>query len=147
LNDGDKVMIDLKVKDFLTHNAPVITSSTLLSEAVDQIEGSSQDSAVVVDNDQVVGILSERDCLKTLLSNSYFCDGAPSVKEFMKTNVVTVDANENIHDVASKLVSDTAEFCDQTCFPVLQNNVYIGLIGVKGLVEALNQYYRTCQAY
>lgn len=140
-------MIDLKVKDFVTHNAPVITSSTLLSDAVDKIEGSDQDSAVVVDNDQVVGLLSERDCLKTLLSSSYYCDGAPTVKEFMKKNVMTVSADDNIHDVASKLVSENAEFCDQTCFPVMQNNVYIGLIGVKGLVEALNQYFKTCQAY
>lgn len=140
-------MIDLKVKDFITTNAPVITSSTLLSDAVDKIEQSPQDSAVVVDNDQVVGILSERDCLKTLISNSYYCDGAPTVNEFMKSGVVTVNAEDNIHDIASKVVSNTAGFCDQTCFPVMQNNVYVGLIGVKGLVEALNQYFKTCQAY
>ncbi|MGB0898728.1 CBS domain-containing protein [Psychrobium sp. nBUS_13] len=141
------MMIDLKVKDFITQNAPVITSTTLLSDAVDKIEQSDQDSAVVVDNDQVVGILSERDCLKTLISSSYYCDGAPTVKEFMKSDVVTVNADDNIHDVAAKVISDTAGFCDQTCFPVMQNNVYVGLIGVKGLVEALNQYFKTCQAY
>ncbi|MCG7533055.1 CBS domain-containing protein [Psychrobium sp. MM17-31] len=140
-------MIDLKVKDFITQNAPVITSSTLLSDAVDQIEKSPQDSAVVVENERVVGILSERDCLRTLVSSSYYCDGAPTVSDIIKTNVVTIDAEDNIHDVASKVISDTAGFCDQTCFPVMQNNVYVGLIGVKGLVEALNQHFKSCQTH
>ena len=140
-------MIDLKVKDFVTHNAPVITSTTLLSDAVDQIEASTQDSAVVVEQGVVVGMLSERDCLKTLISSSYHCDGAPTVNEFMKKNVIMVNADENIHDVANKLLSGHGGFCEQTCFPVMQNDVYIGLIGVKGLVEALNQYFKTCQAY
>lgn len=140
-------MIDLKVKDFVTHNAPLITSTTLLSDAVDKIEASTQDSAVVVEEGVVVGMLSERDCLRTLISSSYYCDGAPSVSEFMKRDVVTVDASENIHDVANRLLSSNGSFCDQTCFPVMQNDVYIGLIGVKGLVEALNQYFKTCQAY
>ena len=138
-------MLNLKVKDFLTHNAPVIDSSTLLSDAIDKIEASTQDSAIVIDDGIVVGILSERDCLKTLISSSYYCDGAPVVKEFMKANITTVEFEENIHDIANKVISSSDGFCGQTCFPVMQNNVYIGLIGVKGLVEALNQYFKNCQ--
>lgn len=141
-------MIDLRVKDFMTHKPPQVTSTTLLADAVSTIEASDQDSAVVIDNDKVVGLLSERDCLKTLISNSYHCDGAPMASEFMNTNVSTVDADDNILDIANKVVNrDSGGFCVQTCFPVMQQGVFVGLIGVKGLVEALNQHYKTCKAY
>ncbi|MDP2562611.1 CBS domain-containing protein [Psychrobium sp. 1_MG-2023] len=138
------MMIDLKVKDFMTHQPPQITSTALLADAVSTIESSDQDSAVVVDDNQVVGILSERDCLKTLISNSYYCDGAPHVSEFMKTSIKTVESEDNILDLANNVVNGTSGFCDQTCFPVMQHGVFVGLIGVKGLVEALNKYYKSC---
>jgi len=140
-------MIDLRVKDFMTHQPPRITSATLLADAVTIIENSDQDSAVVIDDEKVVGLLSERDCLKTLISNSYHCEGAPKASEFMKSSISTVDAEDNILDVASKVVNGVGGFCEQTCFPVMQQGVFVGLIGVKGLVEALNQHYKTCKAY
>lgn len=140
-------MIDLRVSDFMTQKPPQVTSNTLLADAVSTIEASDQDSAVVVDNEQVVGLLSERDCLKTLISNSYHCDGAPTASEFMNKAVVTVEADDNILDVANKVVNTQNDFCAQTCFPVMQQGVFVGLIGVKGLVEALNHHYKTCKAY
>lgn len=140
-------MINLKIKDFMSHQPPKIIATTLLADAISIIENSPQDSAVVLDNNKVVGLLSERDCLKTLIANSYYCDGAPIVSEFMKSDIVTVDAEDNIIDLANKVVSCTTGFCDQTCFPVMQQEEFVGLIGIKGLVEALNQHYKTCKAY
>ncbi|MHC4516823.1 MAG: CBS domain-containing protein, partial [Planctomycetota bacterium] len=61
-----------KVRDLMDTKFVTLKADLNLSEAIDiLIENKITGAAVVDDEDRVIGILSELDCLKTLLNAAY----------------------------------------------------------------------------
>ena len=76
---------------------------------------------VVDDQGELVGMLSELDCLKIALNAGYYGDSGGPVSEYMTPDVETIDAEMSIIDLAQKFLS-----CGYRRFPVLRNNRLVG---------------------
>jgi CBS domain-containing protein len=87
---------------------------------------------VVNDQGELVGMLSELDCLKVSLNAGYYGDWGGPVADFMSPDVETVDADMNIVDLAQKFVD-----CGFRRFPVLRNNRLVGQISRRDVLRAL----------
>jgi CBS domain-containing protein len=59
---------------------------------------------VVDDHGDLVGMLSETDCLKIALNAGYYGDSGGPVGDFMTPQVESVDAEMNIIDLAQKFL-------------------------------------------
>lgn len=89
---------------------------------------------VVNDQGELVGMLSELDCLKIALNAGYYGDWGGPVGDYMTPNVESVDADMNIIDLAQKFLNSGFRR-----FPVLRNNRLVGQISRRDVLRALSE--------
>jgi CBS domain-containing protein len=89
---------------------------------------------VVDDKGDLVGMLSELDCMKVALNAGYYGDWGGPVADFMSTTVESVDAEMNIVDLAQKFMDS-----GYRRFPVLMNNRLVGQISRRDALRALSK--------
>lgn len=88
---------------------------------------------VVNSKGELVGIISEGDCIKQISESRYF--NMPmtetKVEDHMVKNVETIDGNMNIFDAANKFLKSK-----RRRFPILKNGILIGQISQKDILKA-----------
>jgi CBS domain-containing protein len=87
---------------------------------------------VVDDAGNLVGMLSELDCLKVALQAGYHGSYGGPVSEYMSKDVETVNAEMSIVDLASKFLDS-----NYRRFPVTDRNRLIGQISRRDVLRAL----------
>jgi CBS domain-containing protein len=87
---------------------------------------------VVDETGNVVGVLSQKDCLKVALSAGYYGESGGRVSEFMSRNARTVDADTSILEVAEMFMQD-----EYRRYPVMEDNRLIGQISRHDVLRAL----------
>lgn len=89
---------------------------------------------VVNDNNQLIGIISETDCIKHISESKYYnmpSDTNNTVGKYMVTDVDTIDKDMNIFDAAFKFISSR-----RRRFPVCDNGKLIGQLSQKDVLKA-----------
>lgn len=89
---------------------------------------------VVNDQGELIGMLSETDCLKVALNAGYYGDWGGPVAEFMTPDVETIDADMNIVDLAQRFLDSGFRR-----FPVIRDNRLIGQISRRDVLRALSE--------
>ena len=94
------------MQDYMLSNPVKITADTDVFEAIHQILIYKVSGVCVVDDNNIlIGVLSEMDCLRAILSAVYNdSPGAGNAHEFMTTDVFTVSLHDNIVDVANDML-------------------------------------------
>lgn len=91
---------------------------------------------VVNERDELVGMISEGDCLKQVVKGKYhnLPDAKSTVAEHMITDVITIDPDKDIFDAAH-------QFLDKRIrrFPVLRDGKLVGQISQKDIMKAVMQ--------
>ena len=88
---------------------------------------------VVNDRNELVGIISEGDCIKQISESRYY--NMPmqdqTIEKHMASNVETIDGNMNIFDAANKFLQSK-----RRRFPILENGKLVGQISQKDVLKA-----------
>ena len=122
-----------RVRDFMAGRLVKFTPDTDMLDAIHELVHHRIAGAPVVDEQgELVGMLSETDCLKVALGAGYYGDAGGPVREYMTPIVETVDAEMSIVDLAQK-------FCETGFrrFPVLQGHRLVGQISRRDVLRAL----------
>ncbi|NMM41102.1 CBS domain-containing protein [Pseudoalteromonas arctica] len=134
-------MLNTKVKDFMQRKLPHITPETEMTTAIAELQKFKLLGAPVFDdNKSLVGFISEQELLKPLMQNSYFCDGVVKVAQLMQTEVVTVNADTNILELAEQMKTGKPKN-----YPVVEGSMVIGMIGRSDILKAMYENYLSCQ--
>ena len=99
------------VTKYMATRLITFTPETDIREAMDVLIKKKITGAPVLDaNKQLVGMLSEVDCLKTLLEGPYNKEPSQkgTVQDFMSKSVKTINASKNILDAAYELSRDNS---------------------------------------
>lgn len=121
------------VRDYMSANLITFTPDMDILTAINQLIEKRISGGPVVDNQgNLVGVLSEKDCLRVALQASYHGESAGNVAEFMQKEVKTVDADASIPDVAAMFLRDG---CRR--YPVMRNNRLVGQISRRDVLRAL----------
>lgn len=128
------MLASLKVKDYMTANKCAFTPDMDILRAIHKMLDSQISGAPVLDNHgNMVGFLSEKDCMQVALNSAYQQDGAAGrVSEFMTPNVDTVDVDTPIIDVAELFLKGSYKR-----FPVVKDNRIVGTIARRNILRAL----------
>ncbi|MDB9842508.1 CBS domain-containing protein [Polaribacter sp.] len=89
---------------------------------------------VVNDENELIGIISETDCIKHISEGKYYnmpSDTNNTVGKHMVRDVDTIDKNMNIFDAAFKFISSR-----RRRFPVTENGKVIGQLSQKDVLKA-----------
>jgi len=123
------------VKDCMSTLPPGIPSSTLIFEAIEKLAEYPVAAAPVVDGkNEIIGFISEHECISTVLQRGYYCDPAATVNEVMCTEMEAVQAWDNIVDLAQKMLSTPRQV-----FPVADNHKLIGMVNRSMVLHALKE--------
>ncbi|MBP6701243.1 MAG: CBS domain-containing protein [Halioglobus sp.] len=91
---------------------------------------------VVDDDGNLVGILSELDCLRAALGATYNKTGVGLVRDHMtRDNLLVAHPNENILDVAQEMLLKK-----HRRLPVVENGQLIGQITCRQLLSAVRKF-------
>ena len=123
-----------QVKDYMTTKLITFKPEQSVEEVIDTlIKYRISGGPVVNDKNELIGIISEGDCIKQISESRYY--NMPldnnSVEKHMVTNVETIDANMNVFDAANKFLD-----AKRRRFPIVENGKLIGQISQKDILKA-----------
>jgi CBS domain-containing protein len=126
-------MKSAKVRDYMSGKLITFTPDTDVMDAVQVLIENRITGAPVVDNHgDLVGMLSEFDCLKVVLEAGYNDHPGGPVSALMTEDVETVDANTSIFDLTQMFLKSGFRR-----YPVMENNELVGQVSRKDLLRAL----------
>lgn len=127
----------VKVSDYMTRKLITFTEDTDLFEAIRVFSETQVSGAPVTDNDdQLIGIMSEVDCLRGILDKTYHEEEVGgTVGEFMTRTIDTVDANTDIIAVAEQFIHR-----GRRRIPVVEDGKLIGQVSRKDILRAVNDF-------
>ncbi|WP_026971138.1 CBS domain-containing protein [Aliagarivorans marinus] len=133
-------MQDLSVKQYMRRQFLSFTPETSISDISHALVESGQLGAPVVNqHKQLVGWVSERDCLVQMLQAGYYCDQTALAKDLMKPEVLSVSPETSILDLARQMTDDKPKV-----YPVVENQRIIGLIDRSMVLKVLDQQQQQC---
>ena len=126
--------IPFKVSDYMTRKLITFKSDQRIESAIDTLIKYRISGAPVVNaKNELIGIISEGDCIKHISESRYY--NMPmdnnTVEKHMAKNVDTIDGNMNIFDAANKFLESK-----HRRFPIVENGKLIGQISQKDILKA-----------
>jgi CBS domain-containing protein len=126
------------VKDYMARRLTTLEPDTEILHAVHTLIKNDISAAPVVDKDgTLVGILTEKDCMRVVLNACYHSEYGGTVADFMSTEVETLSPCDSITDAAR-------HFLDKRYhrYPVLDNNRLVGQISRRDVLRALGDAWQ-----
>lgn len=123
------------VKDFMSGKLVKFTPDTDVLDAIHELLLHRIAGAPVVDDHgNLVGMLSEFDCMRVVLTSGYHDEPGGPVSEYMVTDVHTVDAGTSIMDMAELFMKS-----GYRRYPVIKDNRLVGQISRRDVLRALGE--------
>ncbi|MFW8591365.1 CBS domain-containing protein [Glaciecola sp. 2405UD65-10] len=128
-------MESLKVQDYMNRRAVKLLPSMPVAEAVERLLLSKQTGGPVVNSqNELIGFLSEQDCLSQMITSSYYREQVARVEDIMKTPVLSVQGNDSIIELAQMMIKEKPKV-----YPVLdESGVLIGSISRSEVLNAID---------
>ncbi|WP_299383274.1 CBS domain-containing protein [uncultured Lacinutrix sp.] len=129
--------VDFKVSDFMTKDLITFKAEQSVEDVVNiLIKQKISGGPVVNDKNELIGIISEGDCIKQISDSQYY--NMPmennSIEKHMAKNVETIDGNLNIFDAAKQFLDSK-----RRRFPIVEEGKLVGQISQKDILKAAMQ--------
>jgi len=133
-------MHSMQVKDVMSRQYPRLELGTSLSSVVEQLQEYNLTGAPVVNqHNELKGFVSEQDCIRKLISASYFCDSNVTVEEVMTKQPLSIPPEMGLVDLAQKFVSERPKV-----YPVIEDDEVVAVVSRSDVMAALAQHLNTC---
>ena len=124
----------VSVSDYMTRNLITFRPEQTVEEVIQKlIQHKISGGPVVNEKNELIGIISEGDCIKQISDNRYY--NMPfehnKIEAHMVKNVETIDGNLNIFDAANKFIQSK-----RRRFPIVENGKLVGQISQKDILKA-----------
>ena len=127
----------VNLRDYMLPNPVKVRRDDNVLDAMQVIIDNKISGVCVVDDDaNLVGVLSELDCLRAVLGAIYNNSGIGVVRDYMATdNLVVAHPNEDIVDVAQDMLLK-----NKRRRPVVEDGKLIGQITCRQLLTAVKKF-------
>lgn len=127
------MLAKITIADYLTRNIFTVKEGDDVLVAIKQLLSHKLTCAPVVDQSgNLVGMLSEKDCMRVVLESSYNLGMSGKVSDFMNKEIISVNAESSIVDLADKFKDSSVR-----SFPVFDNKELIGIVSRTDVLRAL----------
>lgn len=131
----------IRVKDIMAEHLTPLHEQMSLAQAVDHLMQSGMLGLPVINHQQqLVGFLSEHDCIPYLIGDSYHCDSHVLVKDMMHTQPLTIAADTSIFEMAQMMATDKPKI-----YPVMDGHKLVGVVDRRAVMAALNKQLKGCR--
>ncbi len=126
-----------RVRDFMTTNLVTLQPDAEILHAVHKLVQHDIAGAPVVDDQgELIGMLTEKDCMKIALNAGYYGEYGGKVSEFMSTEIETIGPDEGIVEAAKRFLDKRYHR-----YPVVQGRQLVGQISRRDVLRALDQIW------
>ena len=123
----------LAAKDYMTASLITFTPDMNVMNAINTLVKHRVSGAPVVDqHGNLVGLLSEKDCMKVAMQAGYYEEVGGVVADYMTHQVVTVESETSVLDVAKLFLEKGPRR-----YPVVEDNRLVGQISRRDVLRAL----------
>jgi len=126
------------VTEYMTRDLITFKKDTDINLVIKSLLDNRISGAPVLDDDgQVVGLIDDKDCLQVLFGNVYnrLPASKDTVSNYMSNVMKSIDASQNILDVASVFVSSPFK----RLMVLDENNKLIGQISRRDILRAIKE--------
>ena len=125
------------IADYMSTELVSVSPEDDIIEAMRRLLHWQLSGAPVLDqSEQMVGILSQKDCLAIVYNAAYHQEWGGSVSQYMSRDVEHIEARSSIVDAADKFLHSSFRR-----FPVLRDGKLVGLISRHDILRALDELY------
>ncbi|MEA3286769.1 MAG: CBS domain-containing protein [Candidatus Marinimicrobia bacterium] len=126
-------MEKINVGDFMAKKVVVFKPEMDIYAAIDELVKSAISGAPVVDdNGKLIGIISQKDCLRTLANGVFHDAPAGPVSEYMTEAVMSIGPEMDIFTVADLFLNNVYRR-----IPVVENDIVVGQISRRDVLCAI----------
>ena len=108
-----------------------ITPEAMVYEAIERMANVEVGALLVMDQDKLIGVISERDYTRKVILEAKSSRETP-VREIMTTEVITVDHNQTIEDCMKLMTSHHVRH-----LPVMDSSRIIGVLSIMDVVKGI----------
>ena len=134
-NTTPKSSEPILVSDYMPKKLITFKAEQPIEDVIDTlITNRISGGPVVNDKNELIGIISEGDCMKQISESRYYnlpIDKNSTVEKAMVKQVETIDGNMNIFDAANKFLQSK-----RRRFPIVENGKLVGQISQKDVLKA-----------
>ena len=134
-NTPQEENVPILVSDYMTKKLITFREEQPIEDAIDVlIKQKISGGPVVNEKNELVGIISEGDCIKQISESRYYnsqIGKSNTVGKAMVKEVETIDGNMNILDAANKFLESR-----RRRFPIVENGKLVGQISQKDVLIA-----------
>ena len=130
-------MFDKPISEYMTQKVITFSPDMTIYEATAILAKNKFSGAPVVnESNELIGMLSEKDCLKTVVDSYYNQRPSSSltVKDYMSGNVISVGEDKTVIEVAYMFVHSNFKR-----FPVVRGNVLVGQISRSDILKLISE--------
>jgi len=132
---------DITVKEFMSASLVSFSPDTDIFAAIKLLVGRGVSGAPVLDQfGNIIGMLSERDCMKVALNAAYHDEFGGRVSDFMTRNPVSVDAAASILEVAEIFFTNPFKR-----LPVIHQQRLVGQVSRSDVLKAIDRFVQVDQ--
>ncbi|MGY5453291.1 CBS domain-containing protein [Agarivorans sp. MS3-6] len=131
---------NLKVRDYMLTRPVCFTAKQPIAQVVHTLLEHKQLGAPVVDQQKnLIGWISQQDCLKSLLEAMYHCETVSLVEDIMRSDVLSVDPETSILELAQSMLEQKPKM-----YPVIEQNKLLGMITREQILGGIDKHLNSC---
>ena len=122
------------VRDFMHPVKHIFKLDTTIEEIVKTLAKNKIVGGPVVDADhKLVGFISEQNCIKQMLNNTYYCDSHEVASDIMRPEPLFVSPDDDVLKLAEDMLNKRPKI-----YPVVEGDKIIGMITRADILKALS---------
>ncbi len=131
----------IRVREYMNPRPVIFRPGETVYEAIHTLLAAGMTGGPVIDEKkQLVGFLSEHDCLRAGIEASYTCQQLASVEQLMSQTVLTVAPDDSIIELAERMAGPKPKI-----YPVVdENGLLLGTISRQDVLRAIEMTMRSC---
>ncbi len=131
----------IRVREYMNPRPVIFRPGETVYEAINALLAAGMTGGPVVDEKkQLVGFLSEHDCLRAGIEASYTCQQLASVEQLMSKTVLSVAPDDSIIELAQRMAGPKPKI-----YPVVdENGLLLGTISRQDVLRAIEMTMRSC---
>ncbi len=133
-------MHSILVKDYMDNDPHAVHVTANVRDVVKSLLKAGVIGCPVIDDkENVVGFVSEQDCIKEMLNDAFYCEEPPAVSVVMHSDVLTVSPSTSIVEIAQTMLAHKPKN-----YPVVDNGKLVGLINRSLILKAIVENDEDC---
>jgi len=122
------------VREFMHPVQHIFHVETSIEEVVKTLSKSKVVGGPVIDaSNKLVGFITEQDCIKQMLNNTYYCDSHQVAGDIMRKNPLSVSPDYDLLHLAEDMIKKGPKI-----YPVVDADKVIGIITRADVLKALS---------